>query len=417
MNSFENSFLSIQPHHDIYSIEDLSELIYDLKCANPKARISVKLVSEVGVGVVAAGVAKGKAEHIVVSGHDGGTGASSWTGIKNAGLPWELGIAETHQVLVLNNLRSRIILQADGQLRTGFDIVVAALLGADEFGLSTAPLIVMGCTMMRKCHLNTCPVGIATQDPVLRKKFAGKPEHVINYFFMLAEDIREIMASLGIRKFQELIGRTDLLRVKNDQGNEKAGTLDLSMVLKSALDLRPNTNIVGGSVKQDFGLEKRSDNELIARSQGVLNGTEKSVDIELKIVNEERAFASTLSYHIACKYGEEGLPNGSSINISLHGSAGQSFCAFLARGVNVKLVGDANDYVGKSLSGGTIVITPPAESPFESHLNVIVGNVCLYGATSGKAFFRGIAAERFCVRNSGCTAVCEGVGDHGCEVK
>lgn len=407
--------ISPPPHHDIYSIEDLAELIYDLKCANPNARISVKLVSEVGVGVVAAGCAKGKAEHIVVSGHDGGTGASSWTGIKSAGLPWELGVAETHQVLVLNNLRSRVVVQADGQLRTGFDIVVAALLGADEFGFSTAPLIVMGCTMMRKCHLNTCPVGIATQDPVLREKFAGKPEHVINYFFMMAEDIREIMAGLGIRKFQDLIGRTDLLYVKPDLKDEKACTLDLSMVLKSALEMRPNTNIVGGSVKQDFGLEKRSDNELIAKSQGVINGTETSVDINMKIVNEERAFASTLSYHIACKYGEDGLPDGSSININLHGSAGQSFCAFLAKGVHVKLVGDANDYVGKSLSGGTVVITPPAESPFESHLNVIVGNVCLYGATSGKAFFRGIAAERFCVRNSGCTAVVEGVGDHGCE--
>lgn len=268
---------------------------------------------------------------------------------------------------------------------------------------------------MRKCHLNTCPVGIATQDPILREKFAGKPEHVINYFFMMAEDIREIMASLGIRKFQDLIGRTDLLCVKNDPTNEKACSLDLQTVLKNALEMRPNTNIIGGSVKQEFGLEKRSDNELIARSQGVINGTEKSVDINLKIVNEERAFASTLSYHIACKYGEAGLPDGSSININLRGSAGQSFCAFMAKGINVKLVGDSNDYVGKSLSGGTIIITPPEESPFESHLNVIVGNVCLYGATSGKAFFRGIAAERFCVRNSGCTAVVEGVGDHGCE--
>lgn len=407
--------ISPPPHHDIYSIEDLAELIYDLKCANPKARISVKLVSEVGVGVVAAGVAKGKAEHIVVSGHDGGTGASSWTGIKNAGLPWELGIAETHQVLVLNNLRSRIVLQADGQLRTGFDVVVAACLGADEFGFSTAPLIVMGCTMMRKCHLNTCPVGIATQDPVLREKFAGKPEHVINYFFMLAEDIREIMANLGIRKFQDLIGRTDLLTVKSDPNNIKAQTLKLDMVLKNALELRPETNIVGGSVKQDFQLEKRPDNEVIAKAQGVIDGTEKSVTINMKIVNEQRTFASTLSYHIALKYGDAGLPEGSSININLTGSAGQSFCAFLTKGVTVKLVGDSNDYVGKSLSGGTVIITPPEESPFESHLNVIVGNVCLYGATSGKAFFRGIAAERFCVRNSGCTAVVEGVGDHGCE--
>ncbi|XP_055603052.1 uncharacterized protein LOC129751528 [Uranotaenia lowii] len=406
--------ISPPPHHDIYSIEDLAELIYDLKCANPRARISVKLVSEVGVGVVASGVAKGKAEHIVISGHDGGTGASSWTGIKSAGLPWELGVAETHQVLVLNDLRSRVVVQADGQLRTGFDVAVAAILGADEFGFSTAPLIVMGCTMMRKCHLNTCPVGIATQDPVLRAKFAGKPEHVINYFFMLAEEIREIMANLGLRKFQELIGRTDLLQVREGLNN-KASLLDLQMVLKSALDLRPGTNIIGGSLKQDFVLQNRVDNELIAKSQGVIDGKEQSVTFNIKIKNEERAFTSTLSYEIARKYGDDGLPNGRSININLEGSAGQSFGAFLAKGIHLNLVGDANDYVGKGLSGGSIIIRPPAESPFESHLNVIVGNVCLYGATSGRAFFRGIAAERFCVRNSGVTAVVEGVGDHGCE--
>ncbi|XP_055379019.1 uncharacterized protein LOC129610451 [Condylostylus longicornis] len=406
--------ISPPPHHDIYSIEDLAELIYDLKCSNPKARISVKLVSEVGVGVVAAGVAKGKAEHITISGHDGGTGASSWTGIKSAGLPWELGIAETHQVLVLNNLRSRVVVQADGQLRTGFDVVVAAILGADEFGFSTAPLIVMGCTMMRKCHLNTCPVGIATQDPVLRKKFAGKPEDVINFFFMLAEDIRQIMANLGIKKFQDLIGRTDLLKPK-DKCAPKAKLLDLSLLLKNALELRPNTNIIGGSIPQDFGLEKRADNELISKSQPVINGTQNSVNIVSRINNEERAYTSTLSYHIACKFGESGLPDGRSINITLEGSAGQSFCAFLAKGINVTLTGDANDYVGKGLCGGTVVIKPPSTVPFESHLNVIVGNVCLYGATAGKAFFRGIASERFCVRNSGVVAVVEGVGDHGCE--
>ncbi|XP_034109012.1 uncharacterized protein LOC117571121 [Drosophila albomicans] len=406
--------ISPPPHHDIYSIEDLAELIYDLKCSNPNARISVKLVSEVGVGVVASGVAKGKAEHIVISGHDGGTGASSWTGIKNAGLPWELGVAETHQVLVLNNLRSRVIVQADGQLRTGFDVVVAALLGADEFGFSTAPLIVMGCTMMRKCHLNTCPVGIATQDPVLRKKFTGKPEHVINFFFMLAEDIRQIMANLGIRKFQDLIGRTDLLKIAS-QREAKASNLDLKLLLQPALELRPGTNIVGGSVKQDFQLEKRADNKLIAQAQRIFSGAEDNIAIQMTIHNEERAFGSTLSYHIACKYGEAGLPQGKNIDISLEGSAGQSFCAFLARGVNVTLKGDANDYVGKGLCGGNVVITPQDTAPFESHLNVIVGNVCLYGATEGTAFFRGIAAERFCVRNSGVTAVVEGVGDHGCE--
>ncbi|XP_041976637.1 glutamate synthase [NADH], amyloplastic isoform X2 [Aricia agestis] len=407
--------ISPPPHHDIYSIEDLAELIYDLKCANPRARVSVKLVSEVGVGVVASGVAKGKAEHIVISGHDGGTGASSWTGIKSAGLPWELGVAETHQVLVLNDLRSRVVVQADGQIRTGFDVMVAALLGADEFGFSTAPLIALGCTMMRKCHLNTCPVGIATQDPVLRKKFAGKPEHVINYLFMLAEEVRTLMASVGVRRFQELIGRTDLLKVREGNTNPKARLLNLQLILKNALHMRPGVNIVGGSKSQDFQLEKRLDNQLIERCSGVLEGKETRADIDMTITNEDRAFTSTLSYHIAMKYSDAGLPDGSSINISLKGSAGQSFCAFLAKGVTVTLEGDANDYVGKGLSGGTVIIYPPKNSPFESHLNVIVGNVCLYGATSGRAYFRGIASERFCVRNSGCVAVAEGAGDHGCE--
>lgn len=407
--------ISPPPHHDIYSIEDLAELIYDLKCANPKARISVKLVSEVGVGVVASGVAKGKAEHIVISGHDGGTGASSWTGIKSAGLPWELGVAETHQVLVLNDLRSRVVVQADGQIRTGFDVMVAALLGADEFGFSTAPLIALGCTMMRKCHLNTCPVGIATQDPVLRKKFAGKPEHVVNYVFMLVEEIRQHMAEVGVRRFQDLIGRTDLLKVRENNDNPKARLLNLSLILKNALHMRPGVNIIGGSKAQDFQLEKRLDNQLIEQCSGILDGTQAHADIKMKITNEDRAFTSTLSYRIAMEYGDDGLPDGKTVNISLTGSAGQSFCAFLSKGITVTLEGDANDYVGKGLSGGTVVIYPPRDSPFESHLNVIVGNVCLYGATSGRAYFRGIASERFCVRNSGCTAVVEGVGDHACE--
>lgn len=408
--------ISPPPHHDIYSIEDLAELIYDLKCANPNARISVKLVSEVGVGVVASGVAKGKAEHIVISGHDGGTGASSWTGIKNAGLPWELGIAETHQVLTMNDLRSRVIVQADGQIRTGFDVVVAALLGADEFGFSTAPLIVMGCTMMRKCHLNTCPVGIATQDPELRKKFAGKPEHVINYIFMLAEEVRGYMAKLGIRKFQDLVGRTEFLKVSKN-ANNKAQMLNFEPILRNALAMRPGVNIIGGSEKQDFQLENRLDNELIKAAKSVIDGTVKSVKLDLTINNECRAFASTLSYHISIKYGDDGLPNGSSIHINMKGSAGQSFCAFMSRGVFVTLEGDANDYVGKGLSGGEIVIYPAKNTLVDeqSEKNVIVGNVCLYGATTGRAYFRGIAAERFCVRNSGVTAVVEGVGDHGCE--
>uniref|UniRef100_UPI0014793D12 putative glutamate synthase [NADPH] isoform X1 n=2 Tax=Osmia lignaria TaxID=473952 RepID=UPI0014793D12 len=406
--------ISPPPHHDIYSIEDLAELIYDLKCANPNARISVKLVSEVGVGVVAAGVAKGKAEHIVISGHDGGTGASSWTGIKSAGLPWELGVAETHQVLTLNDLRSRVVVQADGQMRTGYDVVVAALLGADEFGFSTAPLISMGCTMMRKCHLNTCPVGVATQDPVLRKKFEGKPEHVINFFFALAEEVRSHMAHLGVRKFQDLIGRTDFLKVRKDISIEKAKTLRLDNILRNALELRPGINIKGGSVKQDFQLENRLDNRVIKLARDVLDRKKESVTMELNINNEDRTFASTLSYHISKLFGEDGLPEGS-INIKMKGSAGQSFCAFMTKGIHVTLEGDANDYVGKGLCGGEIVIYPPKDSTFKSEANVIVGNVCLYGATSGKAYFRGIAAERFSVRNSGATVVVEGVGDHGCE--
>ncbi|XP_053398015.1 uncharacterized protein LOC123552518 isoform X2 [Mercenaria mercenaria] len=408
--------ISPPPHHDIYSIEDLAELIYDLKSANPDARISVKLVSEVGVGVVASGVAKGKAEHIVISGHDGGTGASSWTGIKGAGLPWELGISETHQVLTLNDLRSRVVLQADGQIRCGRDVVIAAMLGADEFGFSTAPLIALGCTMMRKCHLNTCPVGIATQDPVLRAKFAGKPEHVINYLFLLAEEAREFMAKMGFRRFQDLIGRTDRLKFAPNPNNPKAKLLDFSAILKNALDLRPDTNIVGGSVRQDFQLEKKLDYELIKKAQDVIDGKQKQVVIDMKVTNEDRTFASTLSYYISKKYAEEGLPE-RSIIINLKGSGGQSFCAFMAKGVHVTLEGDANDYVGKGLSGGEIVIFPPKDMPaeFRSDENIIVGNVVLYGATSGKAFFRGQTAERFCVRNSGVYAISEGCGDHGCE--
>lgn len=409
--------ISPPPHHDIYSIEDLSELIYDLKCSNPSARISVKLVSEVGVGIVAAGVAKGKAEHITISGHDGGTGASSWTGIKNAGLPWELGVAETHQVLVANNLRSRVVVQADGQIRTAMDVITAALLGADEFGFSTAPLIVLGCIMMRKCHLNTCPVGICTQDPELRKKFKGVPEHVVNFFFLLAEDIREEMAKLGISTFQNLIGRTELLRFSPNPTNPKAQMLDFKLILCNALSLRPETNITGGSVKQDFELHKRLDNELIEKASDILAGKFlEPVNIEMTIRNQDRAFGATLSHHLAKRYGDDGLPK-NLIFVKVKGSAGQSFCLFLVKGVVVELEGECNDYVCKGLSGGDVTIYPPKDAPsgFESHLNVIVGNVCLYGATSGRAFIRGIAAERFCVRNSGAVAVVEGVGDHGCE--
>lgn len=411
--------ISPPPHHDIYSIEDIAELMYDLKSANPCARISVKLVSEIGVGIVAAGVAKGKAEHIVISGHDGGTGASSWTGIKNAGLPWELGLSETHQVLVANDLRSRVILQVDGQLRTAFDVIVGAMLGADEFGFSTAPLISLGCIMMRKCHLNTCPVGIATQDPVLRKKFEGKPEHVINYLFLLAEDIRMELSKLGFRRLQDIVGRTDLLKFSPDPTNPKVALLNFDAILCNAQSLRPNTQILGGSVKQDFQLDKRLDNQLIREAQAIINDAKNSkpVTISMRIRNTDRAFASTLSYHIAKKYGEAGLCVNNLINIHLRGTAGQSFCAFLPVGVTVYLEGDANDYVAKSLSGGKVVVYPPKDAPaeFKSEENIVVGNVCLYGATTGKVFIRGLASERFCVRNSGATAVVEGVGDHGCE--
>ncbi|GAB1607751.1 glutamate synthase [NADH], amyloplastic-like [Argonauta hians] len=408
--------ISPPPHHDIYSIEDLAELIYDLKCSNPTAQISVKLVSEVGVGVIASGVAKGKAEHITVSGHDGGTGASSWTGIKYAGVPWELGVSETHQTLVMNDLRSRVRLQADGQIRTGRDVVIAALLGADEIGFSTAPLVVLGCTLMRKCHLNTCPVGIATQDPVLRKKFDGKPEHVINYAFHVAEEVREIMAKLGFRTFQEMIGRTDKLTMKPNPDNRKANLLNFDLILTNALQINPGANIIGRSVGQNFDLEKRLDNILIETARDVIEGRAKKKIIDLHITNEDRAFGSTLSYHISRKYAEIGLPE-NSIVIQLRGSGGQSMGAFLARGVHIYLEGDANDYVGKCLSGGEIVIYPSlSTSPqFKSEDNIIVGNVVLYGASAGKAFFRGQTAERFCVRNSGVVAVCEGCGDHGCE--
>lgn len=365
--------ISPPPHHDIYSIEDLAQLIYDLKCANPGARISVKLVSEVGVGVVASGVAKGKSEHILISGHDGGTGASSWTGIKGAGLPWELGIAETHQVLTLNDLRSRVVLQADGQMRTGFDVAVAAILGADEFGFSTAPLIVMGCTMMRKCHLNTCPVGIATQDPVLRAKFEGQPEDVVNFFFMVAEDVRKIMAKLGIAKIQDLIGRTDLLQPYDQSPNDKSKLLHFDLILKNALEMRPGVSIQGGTVAQDFALSSRMEEKVIDKCKDVINLVKSNIVLDHQITNLDRTFGATLSYYISLKHHEKGLPD-DSITINLKGSAGQSFGAFLQRGVTLNLEGDANDYVGKGLSGGQVYIYPPKVSTFKSQDNILLGN-------------------------------------------
>ncbi|EXJ92003.1 glutamate synthase [NADPH] [Capronia epimyces CBS 606.96] len=404
--------ISPPPHHDIYSIEDLKQLIYDLKCSNPRARVSVKLVSEVGVGIVAAGVAKAKADHILISGHDGGTGASRWTGIKYAGLPWELGLAETHQTLVLNDLRGRVIVQTDGQLRTGRDVAIACLLGAEEWGFATTPLIAMGCIMMRKCHLNTCPVGIATQDPLLRKKFQGTPEHVINFFYYIANELRAIMAQLGIRTVNEMVGRAELLKVRDDLRTPKTQNVDLSLILTPAHSIRPGVATYNVR-KQDHKLHTRLDNKLISESELAL---EKGLPcrIETDIVNTDRALGATLSYQISKRYGEAGLPQ-DTIHVNIRGSAGQSFGAYLAPGVTLELEGDANDYVGKGLSGGRLIIYPPRSAVFKAEENILLGNVCLYGATSGTCYFRGVAAERFAVRNSGANAVVEGVGDHGCE--
>jgi glutamate synthase (ferredoxin) len=403
--------ISPPPHHDIYSIEDLAQLIYDLKNVNPKARISVKLVSEVGVGTVAAGVAKAHADVVLIAGHDGGTGASPLTSIKHAGTPWELGLAETQQVLVLNDLRSRITVQADGKLKTGRDVAIAALLGAEEFGFSTAPLVAMGCIMMRKCHLNTCPVGIATQDPELRKKFAGKPEDVINYFFFVAEQLRELMAKLGFRRMEEMIGRSDMLDMRPGIDHWKAKGLDYSQLL-----YHPEAPSRVGRrcmIAQDHGLEQALDAKLIDHARPAIeHGT--PVEITLPIRNVHRTVGAMLSGEIARKHGSAGLEPGT-ILCKFSGSAGQSFGAFLARGVTLELEGDSNDYVGKGLSGGKIIVYPPKRSTFKPEQNILVGNVVLYGATSGEAFFNGRAGERFAVRNSGATAVVEGLGDHGCE--
>jgi glutamate synthase (NADPH/NADH) large chain len=404
--------ISPPPHHDIYSIEDLAQLIYDLKNANPQARISVKLVSEVGVGTIAAGVAKCHADHILISGHDGGTGASPLTGIRHAGLPWELGIAETHQTLVLNDLRSRVVLQTDGQLKTGRDVVIAAILGAEEFGFATAPLITLGCTMMRKCHSNTCPFGIATQDPELRANFTGKPEYVINYFNFVAEEVRSCMAKMGFRSFNEMIGRVDMLEAGGVLRHWKADGLDLAPILTPAR--RSNKDVdVYCIKKQNHDLDKSLDNRLIALSRPALESKSR-VYVDLPLRNTDRAVGTTLSYVISKNWGINGLPD-NTIHFKFKGSAGQSFGAWLTKGVTLELEGDANDYVGKGLSGGKLIIYPPKASTYVPEQSVIIGNVALYGATGGQAFIRGMAAERFCVRNSGAHVVVEGVGDHGCE--
>ncbi|MDZ4400949.1 glutamate synthase-related protein [Hydrogenophaga sp.] len=402
--------ISPPPHHDIYSIEDLAQLIHDLKNVAPHSSISVKLVSEIGVGTIAAGVAKCKADHVVIAGHDGGTGASPWSSIKHAGSPWEIGLAETQQTLVLNRLRSRIRVQADGQMKTGRDVAIGALLGADEFGFATAPLVVEGCIMMRKCHLNTCPVGVATQDPALRKKFSGKPEHVVNYFFFIAEEVRQIMAQLGIRKFDDLIGRADLLDMKQGIEHWKARGLDFSRLL--ALPNVPADVPRLHTQEQEHGLDKALDNILIAKSRGAIDKGERVQFIEVAR-NVNRSVGAMLSGAVT-KVHPEGLPD-DTIRIQLEGTGGQSFGAFLAKGITLYLIGDANDYTGKGLSGGRVVVRPSIDFRGEAARNIIVGNTVMYGATTGEAFFSGVAGERFAVRLSGATAVVEGTGDHGCE--
>jgi glutamate synthase (NADPH/NADH) large chain len=403
--------ISPPPHHDIYSIEDLAQLIFDLKNVNPEARISVKLVSEVGVGTVAAGVSKAHADHVTIAGYDGGTGASPLTSIKHAGSPWEIGLAETHQTLVMNGLRSRIAVQVDGGMRTGRDVVIGALLGADEFGFATAPLIVEGCIMMRKCHLNTCPVGVATQDPELRKRFTGKPEHVVNYFFFVAEEIRQLMSQMGFRKFDEMIGQMDRLDMRKAIDHWKAHGLDYSRLLQKPAADSPED--IYNTIGQEHGLESIIDQQLIKQAEPALSNGE-CVTIETDIHNYNRSFGTMLSGKLAKKYGFDGLPD-DSIYIKARGTAGQSLGAFLAHGITIQLAGDGNDYVGKGLSGGRIIIYPPAESSIKAEENIIVGNTVLYGAITGECYFSGVAGERFAVRNSGATAVVEAVGDHGCE--
>ena len=403
--------ISPPPHHDIYSIEDLKQLIHDLKNSNPMARVHVKLVAEVGVGTVAAGVSKAKADVVLISGHDGGTGASPLTSLKHAGAPWELGLAETQQTLLLNGLRDRIVVQADGQMKTGRDVVIAALLGAEEFGFATAPLVVSGCIMMRVCHLDTCPVGVATQNPVLRQRFSGKPEFVVNFFEFIAQEVREIMAELGFRTIEEMVGRSDVLDTAQAVDHWKARGLDLSAILEPARN--PYNQTLHHSVAQDHGLDEALDLRLIEQARSAID-ERRSVRLSSPIGNTNRTVGTMLGYEVTKKWAAEGLPD-DTISIDFSGSAGQSFGAFVPHGITLRLTGDANDYVGKGLSGGRIVVRPDSRSTFVAHDNVIAGNVIGYGATSGEIYLRGMVGERFCVRNSGATAVVEGVGDHGCE--
>jgi glutamate synthase (NADPH) large chain len=405
--------ISPPPHHDIYSIEDLKQLIHDLKNSNPSARVHVKLVAEVGVGTVAAGVSKAKADVVLISGHDGGTGAAPLTSLKHAGTPWELGLAETQQTLLVNGLRDRIVVQADGQMKTGRDVIIAALLGAEEFGFATAPLVVSGCIMMRVCHLDTCPVGVATQNPTLRARFTGKPEFVENFFEFIAEEVREHLARLGFRTLAEAIGQVELLDSRAAVDHWKASGLDLTPILHKPES--PWEQDLHCTKPQDHGLERALDNELI-RLAGPALADGQPVQADLAIRNVNRTVGTMLGHELTKLYGGNGLPDGT-IDLTFTGSAGQSFGAFVPRGITLRLLGDANDYLGKGLSGGRIIVRPPFDSHpgFVAEENIVAGNVILYGATGGEVFLRGVVGERFCVRNSGAIAVVEGVGDHGCE--
>ena len=407
------SLISPPPHHDIYSIEDLAELIYDLKNANKNARISVKLVSEAGVGTVAAGVAKAGAQVILISGYDGGTGAAPQSSIHNAGLPWELGLAETHQTLLMNGLRNRVMIETDGKLMSGRDVAIAALLGAEEFGFATAPLVTMGCVMMRVCNLDTCPVGVATQNPELRKRFRGKPEYVVNFMRFIAEELREYMAKLGIRTLDEMVGRTDLLKVKENPESPMASKIDLSAILNNPFAKEGQKVTFDPAQVYDFKLEETKDEKVLLKKlqRSIEKGEKASIDVE--VTNTDRAFATILGAEIT-RHHKDGLPD-DTITINCNGAGGQSFAAFVPKGLTLSLCGDCNDYMGKGLSGGKIVLYPPKKRNYKADENIITGNVALYGATSGTAYICGVAGERFAVRNSGAYAVVEGVGEHGCE--
>ncbi|NLT96941.1 MAG: glutamate synthase subunit alpha, partial [Christensenellaceae bacterium] len=404
------SLISPPPHHDIYSIEDLAQLIYDLKNANCHADISVKLVAEAGVGTIAAGVAKAGAQVILISGYDGGTGAAPQSSIHNAGLPWELGLAEAHQTLIQNGLRTRVRLETDGKLMTGRDVAIAAMLGAEEFGFATAPLVTMGCLMMRVCNLDTCPVGVATQNPVLRKRFCGKPEYVMNFMRFVAQELREIMAKLGIRTVDELVGRTDLLTVRKNLRNKRAASVDMSLILNDGKGA--NVHFEPAAV-YDFRLEETADVRVLLKEfkENLETGQKKT--IKMKVSNTDRTFGTLFGAEVTRRFGNT-LPD-DTFTVKCTGSGGQSFGAFIPKGLTLQLEGDSNDYFGKGLSGGKLIVYPPKQSAIKAEENLIIGNVALYGATSGYAFIRGMAGERFCVRNSGATAVVEGVGDHGCE--